>query len=1083
MAQLAVSAVGAAAGFMIGGPVGAQIGWAAGSLIGGALFAENQQGPRLQDLKVQISSYGAAIPLTYGGIRVAGNVIWSTDLQEHESESGGKGGPSVSSFSYSVSCAVLISGRQIGGIRRVWADAKLEYDAREDASAETQAASARFAEHMTVYLGTEVQMPDPTIEAIEGAGNVEAYRGCAYVVFTDLPLQDYGNRVPNFSFEITSEDPEDVEIETLAPRGVPPWMFDPVTGMPVGTPPGPDEDAPLEFSVEIPRGVPDTFTTLADAMAAAIAQAAFLAGSGDSHGNPSSTDYIAYFTGTQALPSVFAGGATLADDPEYVYLIFVPPQAAGIQISNASTSDPYVGCGAAQAAGLDPYDGTIIFTPGSWYSTNGNGGLVSMQGFNGAHSINNCFLTWPPAEGEPMPVAYRAEANVIAVRRLPRCDAAVCAPGNPCAAETGLAELPGNADFCLSCDGTLSHNAPYDEHAGTYKQLTVDEWAGSPPARYRVRPAQGPVIASTDPRYTDEDFWEAAAAASTYGVPGPYSSTGLESGKYPVVAGTVCRALTEAVEAPEGSILLSDIVSDVCQRAGLSSGQINVTQLIDVVQGYAITRQMSARAALEPLRQAFFFDAVENGDKIVFVKRGGASVVTIGPDDLGATEGGEAVALVTPKRAQETELPAVVRVAYMVREADYQTGSQSARRVTTGSQQVVDVELPIVMTDQKGAEVPDTMLHDAWVGRNDRRFSTTRKFTRLLPTDVITLDDGEHQYVGQIVEKVEDGPLINWTLRDTLAAVYSPNVTPSVTSGGGGQIVFVGPMSVELMDIPALRDEDDNAGFYAGAYAPAGSFRGGLLYVSPDDDAFTSLQEMRVSATTGHATTALAAHVGGNTFDEANTVTVVVRSGSLSSTTRDQVFAGANAALLGSEIIQFRTAELIGTNTYRLSGLLRGRRGTEWAMADHTASDRFVLLNESTIYRVSRSLPQIGDDYYRSVANGGSLEDAPSQLFTNTGAALRPLSPVHLVATPDGADFVLTWVRRTRIGGAWMDGIDVPLSEASESYRVRLLDGSGAVIDEQLVTSPTATVGSGASVEVAQMSASVGAGFPATLTL
>ena len=1083
MAQLAVSIAGAAIGSMFG-PLGMQIGWAAGSLIGGALFAEGQQGPRISDTRVQVSSYGASIALPYGGVRLAGNVIWSTDLQEHESDSGGKGGPSVTTYSYSVSCAVAIADRPIGGIRRIWADALLVYDAREDASAETQATSAAFAEHMTVYLGTESQLPDPTIEAAEGAGSVEAYRGVAYVVFADLPLGEYGNRVPNFSFEVTSEDPETGSNETLAPHGIPPWWFDPVTGMPTGMPAG-DADAPMEFAVDTPTGVVGTFSSLSAAMAAAVARAEYLAGSGNKHGNPSSTEYIAYFSGTNDTPSVFAGGATLDDDPEYVYLIFVPAQIGGVTISDAGTSDSYVGCGAAAAAGLGPYSDTVIFTPGSWNSTNGNGGLVSMAGFNGATFINACFLTWPDI-GPPVPTAYRAEANVIRAKRLPRCDAKICAPGNPCASESGLAELPGNPDFCISCDGTLSGNAEYLEHAGTYKQLTLDEWSGSGVSRHRTRPAQGPVVAAADPRYTDEDFWQAAALASAHGVPGPYSSTGLEDGKFPHVVATVCRAESDFVEVAAGSALLADIVSDICLRAGLEAGDINVTQLIDEVQGFVVTRQMPARAALTPLLQAHYVDAVDTGDKLLFVKRGAAAVAAIGPDDLGASEAEEAVVLVESTRAQETELPNEVSVGYMVREADYQTGVQQARRATGASQQVTGVEFPIVMSDTRAAEVADVIMVDAWQGRIRRSFRTLRTWAQLLPTDVITLDDGQFQYRGRLTEKIEDGQVIHWTLREDAAATYSPSVTASPTSGGGGVVTFVGPVAVELMDIPALRDADDNAGFYAAAYAAAGRFRGGMLHVSPDDSAFEALQELRVSAAVGLATTLLAPHGGGNTFDEANAVTVTMRTGTLASVSRAQVLNGANAAVLGDEVIQFRDATLIAPNTYLVSGLLRGRRGTEAQMAAHAVGERFVLLNERNIYRIARSLPQIGTDYYRAVTNGQALADAPSIQFTNTAAALRPLSPVHLSATPAGASLALHWVRRTRIGGAWMNGIDVPLSEASESYRVRVLDGDGAVLEEQFVSTPAATVvddPAATTVEVAQMSASIGAGFPATLEL
>ena len=53
-----------------------------------------------------------------------------------------------------------------------------------------------------LYKGTEDQNPDPTIESYEGVGSTPAYRGLAYVVIEDFPLANYGNRIPNFTFEV-----------------------------------------------------------------------------------------------------------------------------------------------------------------------------------------------------------------------------------------------------------------------------------------------------------------------------------------------------------------------------------------------------------------------------------------------------------------------------------------------------------------------------------------------------------------------------------------------------------------------------------------------------------------------------------------------------------------------------------------------------------------------------------------------------------------------------------------------------------------------------------------------------------------
>ena len=53
-----------------------------------------------------------------------------------------------------------------------------------------------------IYPGSQDQLPDPLMEAIEGQGLVPAYRGTAYVVIENLALADFGNRVPQLSFEV-----------------------------------------------------------------------------------------------------------------------------------------------------------------------------------------------------------------------------------------------------------------------------------------------------------------------------------------------------------------------------------------------------------------------------------------------------------------------------------------------------------------------------------------------------------------------------------------------------------------------------------------------------------------------------------------------------------------------------------------------------------------------------------------------------------------------------------------------------------------------------------------------------------------
>jgi hypothetical protein len=208
------------------------------------------------------------------------------------------------------------------------------------------------------------------------------------------------------------------------------------------------------------------------------------------------------------------------------------------------------------------------------------------------------------------------------------------------------------------------------------------------------------------------------------------------------------------------------------------------------------------------------------------------------------------------------------------------------------------------------------------------------------------------------------------------------------------------------------------------------------------------------------------------------------------------VLDGANLLLVGQEIIQFATAVQIGPVTWQLSRLLRGRYGTEWAMATHQPGETVLLLDPATLTRVS-SLDEVGiERLYRTVSIGGdpSLPDVIG--FTNEASSLKPYAPVHIQGNRNGAgDLAITWVRRTRHGGAWRDLVDVPLNEASDAYEVDVLDGTGAVVRTLAGSTPavtytaddqTADLGAPSSsidIAVYQLSAAVGRGFAGRATL
>ncbi|HKW82998.1 MAG TPA: hypothetical protein VJN68_04525, partial [Burkholderiaceae bacterium] len=210
-------AAGTVIGYAIGGPWGAAIGNVIGTVVGLQFEPDTEQhGPRLDDRRVQISTYGAAIPYLFGDVRVAGNVIWSEDIEEvtTENEQDSKGGPTNTTITYTYfgTFAVLLGYGRLRGVRRIFGDAVLIFDG----TVEPPLGDVSY----TFYGGTEDQLPDPTIEAALGAGNVPAYRGFGYIVFHRLPLEKFGNRLPSITVEVIADGEWQSEGTKLGPDPV-----------------------------------------------------------------------------------------------------------------------------------------------------------------------------------------------------------------------------------------------------------------------------------------------------------------------------------------------------------------------------------------------------------------------------------------------------------------------------------------------------------------------------------------------------------------------------------------------------------------------------------------------------------------------------------------------------------------------------------------------------------------------------------------------------------------------------------------------------------------------------------------------
>ena len=220
MATLVLGAVGG-----MFGPVGGALGTFLGRSIDSQIFGSgNSEGPRLKELAVSGSSYGTPIPKHFGTMRSSGTIIWSTDLKENkQKEGGGKGQPGITTYSYSVSFAVALASRPIDRLGRIWADGNLLRGTGGDLKANGR---------LRIYSGLKNQRRDPLM-MVELGDECPAFRGSAYVVFEDLDLTDFGNRIPALSFEIFSGEGHRIVgdlLDDLSPKAVSQASFPELTG-------------------------------------------------------------------------------------------------------------------------------------------------------------------------------------------------------------------------------------------------------------------------------------------------------------------------------------------------------------------------------------------------------------------------------------------------------------------------------------------------------------------------------------------------------------------------------------------------------------------------------------------------------------------------------------------------------------------------------------------------------------------------------------------------------------------------------------------------------------------------------------
>lgn len=551
---------------------------------------------------------------------------------------------------------------------------------------------------------------------------------------------------------------------------------------------------------------------------------------------------------------------------------------------------------------------------------------------------------------------------------------------------------------------------------------------------------------------------------------------------------------------------LQTVVEEICVATKkLTLAQIDATALADDrVCGFVNDQQRPARELLEVLAGLYFFNAREHDGKIQFLKRTGAPVVTIPVSDLDAHEEGDSANGVALKevRQQEIELPRDVQMLFINPDRDYEQDSvqelRNARVVETTER--ITVNAPVAFSQGEARRICNIYARERWMQRSTYEAVLPPPYLRLDVLDVseVQLDDGSSRIIrwSEITEGANG--LLEIKGVDHHPTIYTD--LPEIAGAPGGGFVggIIGSIALTvlfLMDTPLLHDSDDGPVLYFGGTPQnqEGNWGGFELLRSINQGVtWDEFSEQAVSAVAGYTLTVLGVPEAWTLWDTVNTVDVQLLAGELFSASESDVLSLANAVLVGDEIIQFTTATLLSSETrrHRLSGFLRGRRGTEWAIGTHQTSEQFVLLNIDGIKKVTLPLSdyQVRRDY-RAITAELTIEDSSLVVLTWQARSLKPYAVAQPQVThTETDDILISWNRRSRIGVAWQSGTDPDIAEATEAYEVDVL--SGTTIKHTLMTSTPSvlytaaqqiadgvSVNSAVTFAIYQMSATVGRGF------
>ncbi|MFM1864012.1 MAG: hypothetical protein RLZ26_2534, partial [Pseudomonadota bacterium] len=497
---------------------------------------------------------------------------------------------------------------------------------------------------------------------------------------------------------------------------------------------------------------------------------------------------------------------------------------------------------------------------------------------------------------------------------------------------------------------------------------------------------------------------------------------------------------------------LAAVVAEICAEAGVR--EIDVSGLHGVVRGFQRAEVGTARAALQSLMLAHGFEARARDGVIRFVMRDGRldrrlteDEVAEHPDFAGAWE-----RVLSP----EAEMAGRVRIGFVEAEGDFETAIEETILADDTSDAVAQTDLPMVLTRGEGLGISARWLAEARVAREGVRLALPPSRRDLGPGDVIALGTGAARYRidrveragAQLIEAVRIEP-----------GLYRAARTPDLRARTSPAAAAL-PVHAVFLDLPILTGREDPVAPHLAVTALP--WQGDVaLWESESDQGYRLNGLWSAPATVGVTLSDLAAAPPG-IWDRGPALRLRLGRGTLASAAEAAVLAGGNALAIGDgtagrwEVLQFRDAVPVAAGVWDISMRLRGQAGTDGVMPPVWPAGSTVVLLDGAARQIAFASAERGlaRSYRIGVAARG-IDDrtAIRRVEVFQGVGLRPYAPAHLRLRRAAGALEFGWIRRTRIDGDGWAAEEVPLGEAFEAYRLRVLR-DGATLREETVATP-----------------------------